>query len=89
MHGDCYDRFLIRMNEMCECINIINQIIDKLTKFNIINFNKNQVEKKINKNITTIHPHIVANYLSLGNLNRFNYNNSYTSMENLIKHFKF
>ena len=24
-NGDCYDRFLIRMNEMCESLNIINQ----------------------------------------------------------------
>ena len=32
-HGDCYDRFLIRMNEMSESINIINQIIQKFFFF--------------------------------------------------------
>jgi len=32
-HGDSYDRFLIRMNEMTESLNIINQVINKLTKF--------------------------------------------------------
>jgi len=31
-HGDSYDRFLIRMNEMTESLNIINQIISKLSK---------------------------------------------------------
>jgi len=30
-HGDSYDRFLIRMNEMTESLNIINQVISKLT----------------------------------------------------------
>lgn len=33
-HGDSYDRFLIRMNEMSESINIINQCIQKLSLFN-------------------------------------------------------
>lgn len=28
-HGDCYDRFLIRMYEMVESINIINQMVKK------------------------------------------------------------
>jgi len=31
-HGDSYDRFLIRMNEMTESLNIKNQIINKLSK---------------------------------------------------------
>merc|ERR1739847_270 len=39
MHDD-YDRFLIRMCEMCESVNITNQIINKLTK---INFNNNYI----------------------------------------------
>jgi hypothetical protein len=29
-NGDCYDRFLIRMNEMTESLNIITQIISKM-----------------------------------------------------------
>merc|ERR1712167_185127 len=35
-HGDCYDRFLLRMSEMCESVNITNQVINKLSKFNKI-----------------------------------------------------
>jgi NADH:ubiquinone oxidoreductase subunit D len=30
-HGDSYDRFLIRMNEMCESLNIINQVVNRVT----------------------------------------------------------
>jgi NADH:ubiquinone oxidoreductase subunit D len=78
-HGDCYDRFLIRMNEMCESINIINQTINKVTKFNKLNS-----KKKIN-NYTTIIPHIVLKYLDKKYLDKkLNYN----TMENLITHFK-
>jgi len=86
MHGDCYDRFLIRMNEMCESVNISNQIINKLTKFNKINIkNKNNVNKKY----TTIQPHLIHKYIASNSMNTFNYKNNYTSMETLIKHFKF
>lgn len=84
MHGDCYDRFLIRMNEMCECTNIITQIINKLTKFNYI-------KTKINNNYkyTTIKPYVISNYLGGNKVNKSIFNNNYTSMEGLIKHFKF
>jgi NADH:ubiquinone oxidoreductase subunit D len=41
-NGDSYDRFLIRMNEMTESLNIMNQVIYKLTK---------RKKKKIKKNI--------------------------------------
>jgi len=37
-HGDCYDRFLLRMSEMVESINIVNQVINKLT-FTSLNVN--------------------------------------------------
>jgi len=50
-NGDSYDRFLIRMNEMGESLNIINQIIYKIVKYSknsknehiheLLNFNKN------------------------------------------------
>jgi NADH:ubiquinone oxidoreductase subunit D len=54
-HGDSYDRFLIRMNEMAESLNIINQVIYKITK--------HQVTKQIkNKNSTNISPHNILKY---------------------------
>jgi NADH-quinone oxidoreductase subunit D len=89
MHGDCYDRFLIRMNEMSESINIVNQVINKLTKFNKINFKKNQSNKTLNKKYTTIQPHIINNYLNINKLNKTNFSNNYVVMEDLIKHFKY
>jgi NADH-quinone oxidoreductase subunit D len=30
-HGDSYDRYLLRMCEMTESLNIINQVINKIT----------------------------------------------------------
>lgn len=73
-HGDCYDRFLIRMNEMSESLNIINQSINKITKY----------DKKNNKQY--ILPHSILNFLKKNNkLTKNNYN----SMEHLIKHFKY
>jgi NADH:ubiquinone oxidoreductase subunit D len=76
-NGDSYDRFLIRMNEMSESINIINQVINKITK----NKNKN---KKFNSN-----PHQVLKYLNLKFWNKQNNKNEYISMEKLIQHFKY
>ena len=93
MHGDCYDRFLIRMNEMGESTNIINQIINKLTKFNKIKHQNKLLKVKQTKskykNYTTIMPHTLINYLAIGSLNKINFDSPYTSMEGLIKHFKF
>jgi len=76
-NGDSYDRFLIRMNEMSESINIINQVINKVTK----NKNKN---KKHNSN-----PHQILKYLNLKFWNKHNNKNEYVSMEKLIQHFKY
>merc|ERR1712224_131433 len=87
-HGDSYDRFLLRMSEMCESINITNQVINKLSKFNKIKNISNQTKFNSPK-ISNIHPHLLTNYLSKNILNKVNVNNSYTSMEHLIKHFKF
>jgi len=53
-NGDCYDRFLIRMNEMSESLNIINQVINKLTRHKKSNnFLKN----------TNINSHFLLKYL--------------------------
>lgn len=74
-HGDSYDRFLIRMNEMSESINIINQIINKIN----INHNK----KKFSKS------HKLLNYLNKFSLNQEKNKSNYNSMEKLINHFKY
>ena len=72
--GDSYDRYLIRMGEMVESLNIINQIVKKLLKNNYKNFSYtgdiniyDYIQKKKN----------------------FSKNNMYNNMENLINHFKF
>jgi NADH dehydrogenase (ubiquinone) Fe-S protein 2 len=39
INGDCYDRFLLRTNEMLESLFLINQIIWKFLKFSYINSN--------------------------------------------------
>jgi len=89
-HGDCYDRFLIRMNEMCESINIVNQIILKLTKFNKISFKSPKTEKYNNAGFhSTLSPHVPAIYLTNNIFNAKRLRGSYNSMESLIEHFKF
>jgi len=76
-NGDSYDRFLIRMNEMSESLNIINQVINKLTKH------------KHKKKISNINPHNLLKYVYPKNYNQNNYKNEYISMEQLISHFKY
>lgn len=79
-NGDSYDRFLIRMNEMTESLNIINQVINKITKHNI---------KKKTKKTSNINPHQILKFINPKHLNQNNYKNEYISMEQLIKHFKY
>ncbi len=81
-HGDCYDRYLIRMSEMTESLNIITQVINKITLW------KYKGTKKSNK-YTTILPHWILNYVTPRKFISNNYKTSYTSMEELIKHFKY
>jgi NADH:ubiquinone oxidoreductase subunit D len=80
-NGDSYDRFLIRMNEMTESLNIINQVIHKITK--------HKIQKKKIKNNSNINPHQVLRFINPKHLNQNNYKNEYISMEQLIKHFKY
>jgi len=79
-HGDSYDRFLIRMNEMCESLNIINQVVYKIIKHK--NTNKRN-------NYTNISAHNIIKYTNPNFWNKHNLKNSYNSMEDLIKHFKY
>jgi NADH:ubiquinone oxidoreductase subunit D len=91
-HGDCYDRFLIRMNEMCESLNIVNQSINKISKYNnivSINSNKNIYNIDNFNRQTTILPHLVLSYLNKNEYNIKNTKNDYNSMEELINHFKY
>jgi NADH-quinone oxidoreductase subunit D len=78
-HGDSYDRFLIRMNEMTESLNIMNQVIGKLTKF----------KKSGSKKNSNINPHMLIKYLNPKSWNQHNYKSEYSSMEQLINHFKY
>ena len=85
-HGDSYDRFLIRMNEMSESLNIITQVIHNITKFNKIKLNKKTTNFS---SYTTINPHSLLKYIYPRSFNQANYKNNYNSMENLINHFKY
>jgi len=80
-NGDSYDRFLIRMNEMTESLNIINQVINKITK--------HKIQKKKIKSNSNINPHQVLRFINPKHLNQNNYKNEYISMEQFIKHFKY
>jgi NADH:ubiquinone oxidoreductase subunit D len=91
-HGDSYDRFLIRMNEMSESLNIVNQSVNKISKFNnILNLGSKLNLNNINKfnSNSTILPHLVLNYLNKDKSNNRLLKSNYNSMENLINHFKF
>ncbi len=82
-HGDSYDRYLIRMCEMTESLNIINQVVNKITMW------KPKSKTKSNK-YTNVMPHFILNYVNPKNSIAYNNNkNCYTSMEELIKHFKY
>ena len=71
--GDSYDRFLIRIREMYESINIIFQILTKL-----LTNKKNNNGKYFS----------FFEFLYQQKINKINYKTKYNSMEQLIKHFK-
>jgi NADH:ubiquinone oxidoreductase subunit D len=56
-HGDSYDRFLIRMNEMAESLNIVNQTISKIIKHK----NTGKGYKNV-KNYSNVTPHNIIKY---------------------------
>jgi len=78
-NGDSYDRFLIRMNEMSESLNIMNQVIKKLMKH----------KKKKDKPLSDVNPHQILKYISPKSWNQSNNKSEYMTMEQLIQHFKY
>ena len=72
--GDCYDRFLIRIREMFESINIINQLLS----FFLLNNNNSNNNLYFN----------LFKYIFNKNFKNNFYFNKYNSMESIIKHFK-
>lgn len=80
--GDSYDRFLIRVREMYESLNIIFQVLSNLSNLSHENFDKN----KINKNVNFFS---FFDYIYSQKFNKLNYNTKYNSMETLINHFKY
>lgn len=81
--GDSYDRFLIRMREMYESVNIIFQVLTNLT--NISNQNSQLFNIKSNK----LNFFSFFNFLYANKFNKLNHNSKYISMESLINHFKY
>jgi len=80
-HGDCYDRFLIRMNEMSESLNICNQVV-----YRIKTHKKSKGVSSLENRAILSNKHELLNYLHLNTRKDVS---SYSSMEELIKHFKF
>jgi NADH:ubiquinone oxidoreductase subunit D len=76
--GDSYDRFLIRIREMYESINIIFQILTViLSNINIKNTKNN-----------TVNFFSFFDFLYSTEFKKLNFNTKYISMESLINHFK-
>ena len=75
-HGDSYDRFLIRMNEMSESLNICSQVLKKIKYNDCYKQNNKKLTKK-----NFFNKHELSDYI---NKNK----SGYSSMEELIKHFK-
>jgi NADH-quinone oxidoreductase subunit D len=76
--GDSYDRFLIRIREMYESINIVFQVLSNLT-----NNDSNVLKNKKKTDFFSF-----FNLLYKERSIQLNKKTKYTSMENLIKHFK-
>lgn len=80
--GDSYDRFLIRMREMYESLNIVFQVLANISNLSFENFNLSYKNK--NTNFFSF-----FDYLYSQKFKKINYNTKYNSMESLINHFKY
>lgn len=83
-NGDCYDRYLIRMREMVESLNIISQVINNLTHKSSI-YKNNDSNK--NEYFFSYLDYITAN--NLRSNKKFKQSTWYIGMEELINHFKY
>lgn len=59
VNGDCYDRYLIRINEMVESLSVVNNVINNLLKFNNYNICDSKFESLTNpyKNMENLITH--------------------------------
>jgi len=77
--GDSYDRFLIRLREMYESLNIVFQILSNIIATKDITYKQN----------VSFENHLYTfSTLNSTQFNKLNYQSKYTSMEGLINHFK-
>lgn len=82
--GDSYDRFLIRIREMYESVNIIFQILTNLTSLSYSENNKNFLSNKNSK----VNFFSFFDFLYSQKYKKISNNTKYNSMESLINHFK-
>ena len=80
--GDSYDRFLIRIREMYESVNIIFQVLTNLTTLT------NENTNLINNKSKSINFFSFFDFLYSHKFKKLNSFSKYSSMENLINHFK-
>lgn len=76
--GDSYDRFLIRLREMYESLNIVFQVLTNISGTSDLAKNESSSSNFF---------HLFSSLYS-EKFNKMNYNSKYTSMESLINHFK-
>merc|ERR1712066_1121604 len=80
--GDSYDRFLIRLREMYESVNVIFQLLTNLTLLTSTASGSNASPGKDKTFFSFL------NSPATNHANRLNHNTKYVSMESLINHFK-
>jgi NADH-quinone oxidoreductase subunit D len=80
--GDSYDRFLIRVREMYESVNIIFQILTNLTTLSSSNTHV-LLNSSNDTNFFSF-----FDFLYSQKYKKLNHNTKYNSMESLINHFK-
>ena len=81
--GDSYDRFLIRMREMYESLNIVLQILANLTTISTNSADSQSLNQENKVSFFSFFDQLYAEKSS-----KLNHSTKYTSMEALINHFK-